>query len=63
MAQTEMHCTYRKLTGMSEYGRKVAGKVKARNRDIKRNVQGTNREGKKTGTQINDLEQKEKINT
>ena len=29
---------------------------------IKENVQGTNSEGKKTGTQINDLEQKEEIN-
>ena len=26
-------------------------------------IQGTNSEGKETGTQINDLEQKEEINT
>ena len=32
-------------------------------REIKKNTQGTNSEGKETGTQINDLEQKEEINT
>ena len=30
--------------------------------EIKKNVQGKNSEGKKIGTQINDLEQKEEIN-
>ena len=30
--------------------------------EIKENVQGTKREGKETGTQINNLEQKEEIN-
>ena len=30
--------------------------------EIKKNVQGTPSEGKETGTQINDLEQKEEIN-
>ena len=30
--------------------------------EIKGNVQGTNSEGKETGTQINNLEQKEEIN-
>ena len=30
--------------------------------EIKKNVQGTNSDGKETGTQINDLEQKEEIN-
>ena len=29
--------------------------------EIKETVQGTNSEGKETGTQINDLEQKEKM--
>ena len=29
---------------------------------IKENVQGTNSEGKETGTQIKDLEQKEEVN-
>ena len=31
-------------------------------REIKENVQGINSEGKETGTQVNDLEQKEEIN-
>ena len=30
--------------------------------EIKENVQGTNSEGKETGTQINNLEQKEEVN-
>ena len=50
------------LTEMVEYGRKIEEKVKAMQSEIKRNVQGTNSEGKETGTQINDLEWKEKIN-
>ena len=36
--------------------------MKAIQREIKENVQGTNSEGKDTGTQINSLDQKEKIN-
>ena len=31
--------------------------------EIKENIQGTNSEGKETGTQINNLEQKEEIST
>ena len=31
-------------------------------REINKSIQGTNSEGKETGTQINDLEQKGKIN-
>ena len=50
------------LTEMAEYGRKVEEKVKAMQSEMKRNVQGTTSEGKETGTQINDLEQKEEIN-
>ena len=30
--------------------------------EIKKNIQGTNNEGKETGTQINELEQKEEVN-
>ena len=30
--------------------------------EIKKNIQGINSEGKETGTQINNLEQKEEIN-
>ena len=52
----------RMLTEMVEYGRKIEEKVKAMQSEIKGNVQGTNSEGKETGTQINDLEQKEEIN-
>ena len=36
--------------------------MKAMLSEIKENVQGTDSEGKETGTQINDLEQKEEIN-
>ena len=37
--------------------------MKAMLSEIKENVQGTNSEGKVTRTQINDLDQKEEINT
>ena len=37
-------------------------KVKAMQSEMKRNVQGTNSDGKETGTQISGLEQKEEIN-
>ena len=37
-------------------------RVKAMQSEIKENVQGTNRDGKETGTQINSLDQKEEIN-
>ena len=50
------------LTEMVGYGRKIEGKVKAMKGEMKRNVQGTNSEGKETGTQTNNLEQKEEIN-
>ena len=36
--------------------------MKAMKSEIKKNVQGTNSEGKETGRQINGLEEKEKIN-
>ena len=36
--------------------------MKAMLSEIKENVQGTNSDGKETGTQINDLEQKEEMN-
>ena len=47
---------------MVEYGHKIEEEVKAMKSEIKENAQGTNSEGKETGTQINDLEQKGKIN-
>ena len=53
----------RMLTEMVEYGRKVEEKVKAMKNEIKENVQGTNSEGKETGTQINGVDQKGERNT
>ena len=44
------------LTEMVDYGHKIEEKVKAMKSEIKKNVQGTNSEGKETGTQIKDLE-------
>ena len=52
----------RMLSEMIEYRHKIQEKVKAMKNEIKKNIQGTNSEGKETGTQINDLEQKEEIN-
>ena len=50
------------LTEMIENRCIIKEEVKAMQSEIKKNIQGTNSEGKKTGTQINDLEQKEEIN-
>ena len=50
------------LTEMVEYGCKIEEEVKAMQSEIKKNILGTNSEGKETGTQINYLEQKEEIN-
>ena len=47
---------------MIEYGCKIKEEMKAIQSEIKKNIQETNSEGKETGTQINDLEQKEEIN-
>ena len=44
---------------MVEYGLKIEEEVKAMQSEIKKNIQGTNTEGKETGIQINDLQQKE----
>ena len=41
---------------------KIEEKMKAMKTEVKENVQGTNSDGKETRTQINGLEQKEKIN-
>ena len=49
------------LTEIIEYRRKME-EVKAIRSEMKKNIQGMNSEGKETGTQINDLEQKEEIN-
>ena len=50
------------LTEMTEYGHKMEEEVKAMQREIKKNIQGTNSEGKETGTQIKNLEQELRIN-
>ena len=45
----------RMLTKMVEYSFKIKEEVKAIQSEIKKNIQGTNSEGKETGTQTNDL--------
>ena len=52
----------RMLTEMVEYGHKLDEKMKTTLSEIKENAQGTNSEGKETGTQINGLAQKEEVN-
>ena len=47
---------------ITEYSHKIKEAVKATQSEIKKNIQGTNSDGKEIGTQINDLEQKEEIN-
>ena len=47
---------------MAEYGLEIEEKVKAMQSEIKKNIQGTNSEGKETGTQINGVDQKEERN-
>ena len=49
------------LTDLVEFSRKMKEELKATQSEIKQNIQGTNSEGKETGTQINDLDQKEEI--
>ena len=49
----------RKLTELVEFGHKLDEKMKAMLRETKENVQGTNSDGKETGTQINRVDQKE----
>ena len=51
------------FTELVEYGRKIQEEVKAMQSEIKENVQGTNRDGKETETQINGLDQREEINS
>ena len=50
------------LTELVEYDRQLDERMKAMLSEIKENVQGTNSDGKETGTQINGLYQKEGIN-
>ena len=51
------------LTEITEFGCKMKEEMKTIQSEIKENIQGTNSEGKKTRTQINDLEQKKERNT
>ena len=51
------------FTEMVEYGRKIEGKVKAMESEIKENVHGTNSDGKETRTQMNSVDQKEERNS
>ena len=46
----------RKLTELVEFGHKLDENMKAILRETKENVQGTNSDGKETGTQINDVD-------
>ena len=50
------------LTELVEFGRKLDEKMKPMLRETKENVQGTNSDGKETGTQINGVDQKEERN-
>ena len=52
----------RKLTELVEFGCKLDEKMKAVLRETKENVQGTNSNGKETGTQIHGVGQKEERN-
>ena len=52
----------RMLTEIVEYGCKIEEEGKAMQSEIKGNVQGTNSEGNETGTQINNMDQKEERN-
>ena len=47
---------------MIESGHKIKEEMKVIQSEIKENIQGTNSEGKETGTQINGVDQKEEIN-
>ena len=49
----------RKLTELDESSHKLDEKMKATLRETKENVQGTNSDAKETGTQLNDVDQKE----
>ena len=48
----------RMVTELVEFGHKLDEKVKAMLRESKENVQGTNSDGKESGTQINGVDQK-----
>ena len=49
-------------TEMIKLSHKVKDKMKAIQSEIKKNIHGTNSEGRETGTHTNDLKQKEEVN-
>ena len=51
------------LTELIELGWKMKKQMKDTQNEIKQNIQGTNSDRKETRSQINDLEQKEEINS
>ena len=51
----------RMLTELVEFGHKLDEKMKTMLRETKENVQGTNSDGKETGTQINGVDQKKRM--
>ena len=52
----------RMLRELTEYGHNIKQEMKNTLSEIKKNLLGTNSEGKEARIQINDLEQKEEIN-
>ena len=50
------------LKELIEYGKHIKEEMKVTLSEIKKNIQKTNSEGRETGTQIDDLEQKGEIN-
>ena len=50
------------LTQIIEFSCKTQEETYAVQSEIRQNIQGTNSDGKETGTQVNNLEQKEEIN-
>ena len=50
------------LTELVEYGHKIEEKIKTVQSEIKKDVQGTNSDGKETGAQINGVDQKKERN-
>ena len=52
----------RMIRELVEFGRKLDEKMKTILSEMKENVQGTNSDGKETGTQINSVDRKEERN-
>ena len=50
------------LKELTQYGNNIKEKTKVTLSEIKKNLQGTNSEGKEAGSQINGLEHEEEIN-